>query len=35
MRMDSEDFLLVIAMLVILVVALYGISVPLLAALGT
>jgi hypothetical protein len=33
--MDSEDFLLVIAMLVILVVALYGISVPMLAALGT
>jgi hypothetical protein len=35
MRMDSEDLLLVIAMLVILVVALYGISVPIIAALGT
>lgn len=33
--MDSEDLLLVIAMLVILVVALYGISVPIIAALGT
>jgi hypothetical protein len=35
MRIDSEDLLLFIAVLVILVVALYGISVPILAALGT
>jgi hypothetical protein len=35
MRIDWEKLLLVIAMLVILVVALYGISVPILTALGT
>ena len=34
-RMDSEDLLLYIAMLVILLVALYGISVPIISALGT
>jgi hypothetical protein len=35
MRIDTEDLLLFVAVLVILVVALYGISVPILAALGT
>ncbi len=33
--MDAEDLLLFIAVLVILFVALYGISVPILSALGT
>jgi hypothetical protein len=35
LRMDAEDLLLFIAVLVILFVALYGISVPILSALGT
>jgi hypothetical protein len=35
MRIDTENLLLFVAVLVILVVAFYGISVPILAALGT
>jgi len=35
MRMESEDLLLYIAVLVILLVTLYGISVPIISALGT